>query len=100
VVETDCAELVKALGSTDTSWSRWAGLISEIKEASQLLPEWRFVHVKREANQVAHGLAKLATTQQQCMVMRLSVSPGIQALVDRDVLMPQNAVSSCNSVPP
>jgi hypothetical protein len=37
VIESDCAKLVKALAMADTSWSRWARLIKEIKEARQLL---------------------------------------------------------------
>jgi hypothetical protein len=31
VVEPDCAELVRALVSANTSGTRWAGLISKIK---------------------------------------------------------------------
>jgi hypothetical protein len=31
VVETDCAELVRALANANTGWTRWVGLISEIR---------------------------------------------------------------------
>jgi hypothetical protein len=57
-IETDCAELDKALSNVDVRWSRWVGIISEIKETSRMLPLCKFMHVRREANQVAHDLAK------------------------------------------
>jgi hypothetical protein len=60
------------VGKVETIRTRWAGLIAEIKEASQLLPECK----RREANQVAHGLAQLAARQQQ--------PSGIQTLVVND----------------
>jgi hypothetical protein len=51
---------------------------------AQLLPECRFVHVRREANQVAHELAQLAMRKRQAVVMRFNVPPDIQSLVDRE----------------
>jgi ribonuclease HI len=76
VVETDCESLVAALAGTMSKWSNWAGLISEIKEASQLLPQRRLVHARREANMVAHELAKLATRSHQGAVITNGVPPG------------------------
>jgi ribonuclease HI len=61
LVETDCSMLVQALGKCVTNRARWAGIITEIKEMSRLLPECKFSHAKRGTNQQgAHGLAQLA----------------------------------------
>jgi hypothetical protein len=56
--------------------SRWAGLIAKLKEVSQLLPELKFTHVRREVNHVAHDLAQLALRNQQCKVTGFNVPPG------------------------
>jgi hypothetical protein len=69
VIETDCVILLKAIEYKDGRWLRWVGIIAEIKEASQLLPECKFMHAKREGTQLAHGLAKHATLYQQSMVL-------------------------------
>jgi hypothetical protein len=69
VIETDCAILLKVIECKDGRWSRWVGIIAEIKEASQLLSECKFMHAKREGNQLAHSLAKHATLYQQSMIL-------------------------------
>jgi hypothetical protein len=33
-IETDCAVLLKAIKCKDVRWSRWAGIIAEIKLGS------------------------------------------------------------------
>jgi hypothetical protein len=76
------------------------GLIKEIKEASQLLPEWIVKHTKRDANQVAHELAKLASRWKQCKVMHFRVPPNVHALVDKEVPLSLNDVTPCNPIPP
>jgi hypothetical protein len=36
----------------------WAGVIEEIRSASNLLPQCRVMHAHHEANRIAHELAK------------------------------------------
>jgi hypothetical protein len=84
-VETDCSTLIQALRTTENNRANWTGLISEIKDLSRLLPECKFAHTGRDANQVTHGLAQLAKRKRQCKVMRLNVTPEIQPMVERDV---------------
>jgi hypothetical protein len=93
VIEADCNELVKALNSTDIMWARWAGIIAEIKAVCRLMPECNIVHVRKDSNLVADGLAKLAGRGEQDMIMQFSVPTGILALIHRD----RNFVTSCNA---
>jgi ribonuclease HI len=60
IVESDCLMLIRTLQSQEENRSSWSGLIQEIKGVSMLLPECRFVHVKREANLVTHLLTRRA----------------------------------------
>jgi hypothetical protein len=60
IMESDCLMFIRALQSQGENIFNWLGLIQEIKGASVLLPECRFVHVKRESNLVAHLLVRRA----------------------------------------
>jgi ribonuclease HI len=82
VIATDCAGLIKALSLGVQSRAQGASVISEKCVVAQLLPEYRFVHVRREANQAAHELAQLAMRRRQAVVMPLKVPPDIQPFVD------------------
>jgi hypothetical protein len=83
-VETDCSALVQAVNTAGSSSARRPGLILEIKDISRLLPDCKVAHVRRDANQVAHGLAQLAKKKRQCMVMHGNVPQEIQAMVAND----------------
>jgi hypothetical protein len=71
-VESDCQMLIKAAEAMTEDRSQWSGLVEEIKAACQLLPAYRFKHVKRDGNVVAHQLAQQAIKHRECVVRRLS----------------------------
>jgi hypothetical protein len=66
---------------------------------SLLLPDYCFMHVRREGNQVAHSLAQLAKRSKQCKVIRFNTTPllvrRIVELEAKDIVMPSPA---CNFV--
>jgi hypothetical protein len=77
-------QLVQAQEKDDQSQSNWVGLLKELKEAIQLLPEVKINHIRREQNQVAHSLAQLALQRDMCKTASFSVPPDIAPWVDRD----------------
>jgi hypothetical protein len=89
MIESDCSELVKGLHSTDV---RWASTIAEIKAVCQLLPECNIVHIRRDSNMVVDGLAQLARSSEQDIIMQFSVPPSIQ-----DFHRDRNVVTSCTA---
>jgi hypothetical protein len=55
----------------------------QIKGVTRLLPVSKFMHIRRNANQVAHGLARLAMQARCGKVMHFQAPSEVQALVDR-----------------
>jgi hypothetical protein len=85
LVESDCLTLIKALRSSQPNRASWLGIITEIKELSQLFPKWGFIHMQRDGNQVAHTLAQLAMKRKLCKVMRSSIPQEIAKFVKNDL---------------
>jgi hypothetical protein len=56
--EADYLSLVKAIKGGGGDWAPWGGIISKIISTSNLLLACKFDHVRREANEVAHILAR------------------------------------------
>jgi hypothetical protein len=84
-VESDCLALIKALRFPQPNRASWMGTITEIKEPSQLLPDYSFIHVRHSGNQVGHALAQLAMRMKQCSVLRASIPKEIAKLVKNDL---------------
>ncbi|XP_059462058.1 uncharacterized protein LOC132191056 [Corylus avellana] len=59
-LEGDALEIVQALRMEGSCWSRYEHLINDAKILIQKFQFWEVDHVKREANEVAHILAKKA----------------------------------------
>jgi ribonuclease HI len=97
-VELDCLRLIMALRSSETNRASWQGIISEIKDLCQLFPDYSFAHVRREGNQVAHGVAKLALRKKQCIVKRFSIPQEVVKLVNDDLNASKRSNVSCNHV--
>jgi ribonuclease HI len=68
--ETDCACLVETLRSCAASRSKWAGVLDEIQGLRQLLLDCIIQHVGRDANTVAHQLARRALEREEWVVLR------------------------------
>jgi hypothetical protein len=76
--------LVRALEGDKANRTQQAVVLAEIKGVTRLLPACRFMHIRRDANQVAHGLARLAIQARCAKVMRFQAPSEVQALVDRE----------------
>jgi ribonuclease HI len=72
IVEADCLSMIRAVLTTEEDRASWAGLIQEIKGVSVLLPDCRFIRVRREGNLVAHRLARRALQFNECGLGRFS----------------------------
>jgi hypothetical protein len=95
-VESDCSNLAKALGQEMEPRSSWAGILSEIKAAGNLLPACSFSHIHREGNQVAHLLAQKALRRKECVLMRHNMPPEIRTQVDTESARRVNYPLTCN----
>jgi hypothetical protein len=68
IVEADCLLMTGALRTGTDSRGPWAGVLREIRAACNLLPDYSLTVARREANEVAHNLAKLALARKECVV--------------------------------
>jgi hypothetical protein len=82
-VESDCLNLIRAIEKKVVR-SGWEGILLEIQVVCNLLPDYNVRHIRREANQVAHGLAQEDIRQRQCAVMRFRTPPCVQELVENE----------------
>jgi hypothetical protein len=94
LVETGCSNLVQSLRGGGFERAQWAGILSETIGMSRLLPECTFQQVGRDANQIAHQLAKRTQERQEWVVMRHDILPELCSLFPaesaRDVPDPVN----------
>ena len=61
ILEGDPLTVVKAIGDSEASIRPFGQIVEDIKEVLGSLQSWFICHVKRDANQAAHGLAKEVT---------------------------------------
>jgi ribonuclease HI len=60
VVEGDSKVVISAIQQHDASSSRFGHLIDDILMVLSSSPSWQMMHVRRDSNHAAHGLAKVA----------------------------------------
>jgi hypothetical protein len=53
---------VDVVNSNSTNWSHFGHLIDDTRRILEGFPKWKCNFVRREANEAAHWLAKVATT--------------------------------------
>ncbi len=63
IFEGDSLNVVSALNNKDPCWSSFGLIIEDIRAKLQDIPSVRVHHVPREANNVAHSLAKAVVSQ-------------------------------------
>jgi hypothetical protein len=63
ILEGDALEVVQALQREESGWGR-NGAVHDAKQQMERFMEWRMAHVHRQANDVAHSLAKFALSLQ------------------------------------
>uniref|UniRef100_A0ACD5U7R5 Uncharacterized protein n=1 Tax=Avena sativa TaxID=4498 RepID=A0ACD5U7R5_AVESA len=60
VVESDSLELINACKGETEIWSPYSAILADCFEIAQRMANISFLHCLREANKVAHNLARLA----------------------------------------
>jgi hypothetical protein len=81
IIETDCANIIRALRSKTEGRAAWEGILKEIRAACMLLPVVKFQYIRRTANKVAHTLAQHAMHTKEFGVKRLQTPRCISKLV-------------------
>lgn len=61
MLEGDSLSVVKAIGETKQNWLRYGHIVEDVKIVLRSLRQWKIGHVKLEANEDTHGLAKKAS---------------------------------------
>jgi ribonuclease HI len=64
ILEGDSLEVVNAINEDRSSRRKYGHILDDIKMVLSSLRSWEVMHVKREANMVAHNLAKEASKLQ------------------------------------
>jgi hypothetical protein len=80
-IEGDALEIVQALLLQESCWSRYGFLVEDTRTLLNSFQSWQVSHVRREANEVAHRLAKVAITQSLNYVWRDSPPSFIHSIV-------------------
>jgi ribonuclease HI len=62
VLEGDAKQIVDAVNSSSTWWSRFGHLIDDTRRILESFPQWKCQFVRHEANEAVDRLAKTATT--------------------------------------
>jgi hypothetical protein len=60
ILEGDLLEVVQHLKRAEVWWGNYGSVIQDSKQCPNNFTEWRVEHISRNANRVAHRLAKLA----------------------------------------
>jgi hypothetical protein len=81
ILEGDALEIVQGLRQEGPSWQRYGHLLEDSRARLNGLQFWQLNHVRRDANEVAHGLAKFALQQSHKLVWSGTCPNVVQASV-------------------
>lgn len=84
ILEADCSMIMVALKSGQDECALWLGILAEISAVCDLLPGHRLEHANRNANNVAHNLAKLAYERREFVVKRLGFPQEVERWIQED----------------
>jgi ribonuclease HI len=90
ILEEDAKQIVEAINSTTSKWSRFEHLVDNTQRLLCSLSRWKCVFIHWEANEAAHRLAKAAVTDISDIIWRGEIPNCISDIV----LMEQLALSS------
>jgi hypothetical protein len=89
-VEGDTQVVINGILSPGVDWSSKGLMLGDIAETLKGFYQWRISYINREGNQAAHGLSKLATTEEIDYLWINKVPDCIQDII----LIEQHALSS------
>jgi ribonuclease HI len=87
IIESDCATVIAATLKPGKNRSQLAFIMEELKHASSVLAEVRYIAVRREQNVVAHELARLVKCTTHSVVWRMQVPQCVESLIVKDCNM-------------
>jgi hypothetical protein len=87
IPEGDAMQIVTSISTYLFNWSRFGHFIEKIKEEVMSLWSFRVVHTRREANSVAHTLAKAASAQIKDSIWLEKVLSFISDIVCRELVV-------------
>lgn len=90
ILEGDALRVVNALNSKDIDYSKMGHIVEDTRQLLQSIPQWSCCYVKRDANYVAHTLAKHAT----CQIIDRTWGEDIPVFICDIILMEHFALSS------
>jgi hypothetical protein len=94
IIEVDCSSVIKALRNEPGDRLPLGGVLKEIRATCALLPEFRLLLIRREANMVAHALARKAMLSKEFVVMRLNYPQCIKSQVEAEAPTDRDSLSS------
>lgn len=86
IFEGDSLNVVKAINSSEVCCRPCGNMVEALKERLLQHPDWTVSFARREANQVAHCLAKYALEVHHEMVWKEGCPPFLQAIVNDEFL--------------
>ncbi|XP_059454956.1 uncharacterized protein LOC132185163 [Corylus avellana] len=89
ILEGDAKQIIEAIKDEGQNLSLLGQLIEDVRIGLNAIPMWNVEHVHREANKVAHRLAKLALTQANDIVWLEEEPPCIRDIVLTEQLLCQ-----------
>ncbi|XP_059436609.1 uncharacterized protein LOC132169617 [Corylus avellana] len=89
ILEGNVKQIVEAINSATGTWSLFGHLIEDTRRVLLTLPRWNCVFVSHEANEEAHRMAKVATTDVNDRIWRGTTPNCISDII----LMEQLALS-------
>jgi hypothetical protein len=84
IMEGNALQIVKEVNSDAPCLSNYGHFVEEVKSGLSSLRSYSFVHVKREVNLAAHGLARKATTHVVDITWMKKISNVIYGIVCRE----------------
>lgn len=78
--------MVKAINSSEVCCRPCGNMVEALKERTLQHPDWTVSYTRREANQVAHCLAKYALEVHHEMVWKEGCRPFLHAIVNDEFL--------------
>jgi ribonuclease HI len=91
MMEGDAKLIVDAVNSNTTTWSRFGHIIDDTRRILDGFIRWKCNHVRREANEAAHRLAKAATMDVSDRIWRDTTPNCIS-----DIVLMERLALSCN----